>query len=47
VSVPVSSVCVFLSICLGNDTECRMKGYGSRVVNSGKALERKLKRSGS
>ena len=32
---------------MGNDTECRMKGYGSRVVNSGKALERELKRSGS
>ena len=33
--------------CLGNDTECRMKAYGSRAVNAGKALERKLKGPGS
>lgn len=33
--------------CLGNDTECRMKTYGSRAVSAGKALERKLKGPGS
>ena len=42
--------CIYLKNllpCLGNDTECRMKDFGHRVVNSGKALERKLKRPGS